>query len=259
MLHAKSESPATAEASGTGLNQNRKATISGDTSADDYSCHKVTGLSSGKSATISSYIKALILNALLSIIPANVRTKNPTLSEWKCYQAKRMPVDIAAKHKWPGVAIICGAVSGHLEILDFDFMAVWFDPWAALVEAEKLGLIAKLTRQKTQSGGKHIVFRCPGVDIPGNTKLASDKIEVDGPGDHEFMGKIHRAHNDGDRWFIYPCYIETRGEGGYFLAAPTAGYSLENGSFLDLPEITPEERHLLIKAAKALDRAVRPK
>lgn len=199
------------------------------------------------------------LRAGLSVIPANPATKKATLSSWKPYQQAPMNQDAAAGLKWPGLAIITGKVSGNLEILDFDFKAEWFEAWGEIVEAEAPGLIARLTREDTQSGGKHVAYRCPGVTIPGNQKLASDKIRVDGPGDHEYKGKKHAAHQEGDRWFIYPCYIETRGEGGYFLADPTRGYALENGDFTDLPEITPGERETLIKAAKALDKAVKPK
>jgi hypothetical protein len=172
------------------------------------------------------------LNAGLSIIPTNPDTKKPTIS-WKPYQASPMSHDQVKSLDWPGVAIIAGKVSGNLECLDFDHQADWFDAWAEIVETEAPGLVDRLTQQTTQSGGKHIVYLCPGAEIPGNKKLASDK-----------EGR---------------CYIETRGEGGYFLADPTPGYSLENGDFLNLPEITPAERENLIRSAAALNRYVKPK
>lgn len=199
------------------------------------------------------------LRAGLSVIPAGPKSKKQTLSSWKPYQQAPMGQEAAAGLDWPGIAIITGKVSDNLEILDFDFKAEWYNAWAEIVEAEAPGLIARLTRESSQSGGKHIIYRCPGLAIPGNTKLASDKIEVDGPGEHDFKGKLHASHREGGRWFIYPCYIETRGEGGYFLADPTAGYHLENGDFTDLPEITAAERETLIRAAVALNRYVKPK
>jgi len=210
----------------------------------------------------SQDIKAAAIEYLqvgLSVIPVNPESKMTTLKTWKPYQKAPMSQEAAAGIQWPGLAIIGGKVSGHVEALDFDFKAAWFDQWAAIVEAEAPGLIARLTRQTTQSGGKHIIYRCPGFVIPGNTKLASDKIEVDGSGDYKFMDKIHRAHQESERFYIYPCYIETRGEGGYFLAALTDGYSLESGDLSRLPEITPGERELLIRAAKAQDKNVKPK
>lgn len=199
------------------------------------------------------------LQSGLSVIPSDPATKKQTLDRWKPYQKAPMSQQAAAGLNWPGLAIITGKVSGHLEILDFDFKAEWFNVWAEIVEAEAPRLIARLTRESTQSGGKHIAYRCPGVAIPGNQKLASGKIEVEGPGDHEFKGKKHAAHQEDNKWFIAPCYIETRGEGGYFLADPTPGYALESGSFLELPEITPAERETLIRAAAALNRYVKSK
>jgi DNA-binding PadR family transcriptional regulator len=210
----------------------------------------------GKSQGAKNAALAL-LQVGLSVIPANPTTKKPTLS-WKPYQAAPMSRGHAVDFTWPGIAVICGKISEQMETLDFDFKAAWFATWAEIVEREAPGLVARLTRQTTQSGGKHIIYRCPGVTIPGNTKLASERIEFDGPGDHDFMGKTHRAQKDGDRWFIYPCYIETRGEGGYFLAAPTEGYHLERGDFQSLAEVTPGERDLLIRAAKALDKTAKP-
>ncbi len=223
--------------------------------AEETTCKNNSGLC-GESQDIKA-AAASLLKAGLSIIPADPATKKPTIP-WKAFQKAPMSPEAAARLNLPGAAIVAGKVSGHLETLDFDYKAAWFAPWAAIVEAEAHGLVARLTRQTTQSVGKHTVYRCPGVTIPGNTKLASDKIEVGGPGDHDFMGKTHRAHQEGDRWFIFPCFIESRGEGGYFLADPTTGYALENGTFLNIPEITPAEREILIRAARALNRYVKP-
>jgi hypothetical protein len=82
--------------------------------------------------------------------------------------------------------------------------------------------------QRTRSGGYHIVYRCEKAD--GNRKLTSI---IEGGLNH--------------------CVIETRGEGGYFLAAPTQGYELLQGSFEALPFISNEERAALFAAALSLD------
>lgn len=200
-----------------------------------------------------------LLQSSISAIPADPVSKKATLNEWKPYQSAPISRDNAELMNWPGIAVIAGKVSRNLEVLDFDFNADWFSPWAEIVEDEAPGLVDHLLRQNTQSGGKHLAYRCPGIEIPGNQKLASGKIEVDGAGEHEFHGKRHRAHQEGYRFYIYPCFIETRGEGGYFLVDPTPGYVLENGDFLNLPEITPAERELLIRAAKAQNRYVKAK
>ena len=71
----------------------------------------------------------------LSIIPIrDDGTKAPALSSWKHYQTK-----IAAPktlNKWfangnRGIAVICGQVSGNLEVIDFDAPAL-FEPWKCL-------------------------------------------------------------------------------------------------------------------------------
>jgi hypothetical protein len=47
--------------------------------------------------------------------------------------------------------------------------------------------------------------------------------------------------------------IETRGEGGLFLCAPTLGYSLEQGSLTEIPVLTPQEREILLETAWSLN------
>jgi hypothetical protein len=202
----------------------------------------------------------LLLKSGVSVIPVDPETKTPpTGFLWKAYQTTLMSELIASKTKWRAMAAICGNVSGNLEVIDFDIYAEWFSPWAELVEQHEPGLICRLLQQKTKNNGKHIFYRCPGIEIPGNEKLASGKIEVVGGGEHEYKGKKYNAHQEIGQWYIYPCYIETKGEGGYFLASPSPGYKVLNGSFLNIPEITPEEREILIRSAIALNKYVKPK
>ena len=63
------------------------------------------------------------LRAGLSVIPTK-EDKRPALSSWKAYQAKAMTeeeVDISfTGYNVKGLAIICGAVSGNLEVIDVD-------------------------------------------------------------------------------------------------------------------------------------------
>lgn len=81
--------------------------------------------------------------------------------------------------------------------------------------------------QKTKSGGLHIIYRCPNPD--GNRKLAKRK------GSSEAV-------------------IETRGKGGLLFVWPTPGYDfLNNGSLLDIPAVTQQERDNLIALCQHLD------
>ena len=47
--------------------------------------------------------------------------------------------------------------------------------------------------------------------------------------------------------------IETRGEKGYIACYPSKGYSIFNGDFKHIPEITTEERDILLSCARALN------
>ncbi|WP_031385784.1 DUF3987 domain-containing protein [Desulfonatronum thiodismutans] len=189
----------------------------------------------------------------LSVISVDAKLKTPK-GPWKRSQAQALtPQEIDALN-FEAVAIVAGKVSGGLECLDFDHKAAFGEEWRQLVEAVEPGLVAKLTRQRTQSGGRHVVYRVEGATIPGNAKLAHDNIPVPGPGKHEFEGKPYTAQEDGGKWFIHPCMIETRGEGGYFLADPSPGYELMGGSFQEIVTISKEQWETLIRAARFLDR-----
>src|SRR5690606_4210826 len=73
------------------------------------------------------------------------------------------------------------------------------------------------------------------VPVCGNLKLAQRK--------------------DGDRVVTL---IETRGEGGLFLCAPTMGYILAHGDLCDLRVLTEAERDTLLLAAWELNEYVPP-
>jgi len=197
----------------------------------------------------------------LSIIATEIQSKKPISAiretGWKKYQYEIPPEGLV--RSWLnsnncGIAAICGLVSENLEDLDFDFLAGLFEAWKNLVWQELPDLLEKLVIQKTQSAGIAVVYRCT-ERVPGNKELARKKIPVDGPGDHTYMNKTLKARQEGDEWFIYPVFIETRGEAGYFLLFPSAGYELIQGDFGNIPVITGQQRKILIRCARLLDEA----
>lgn len=135
------------------------------------------------------------------------------------------------------VAIICGAVSGGLECLDFDAGGVLWDAWLEMVEAEIPGIVEKLTIETTPSGGRHLVYRCPSIAIPGSQKLAMR------PG----VGGTGRPTTE--------TLIETRGEGAYFCAAPSEGYSVIQGDLTAIQDVAPEQRDVFLRVARFLNEA----
>lgn len=193
----------------------------------------------------------------LSVVPTG-KDKRAKI-KWVDRQ-KNIPTEAQVKAEFSKpdtcIGIVTGAVSGNLEIIDFDFSGVFFDPWAELVEHDAPDLIGRLVKQQTQNGGYHIAYRCPDVKIPGNTKLAVECVPVSGHGDHEFKGKNMRAISRNGKFFITPTLIETRGQGGYFLVAPSPGYKRLQGYFSEIPSISPEERQILIESARVLNKYI---
>lgn len=167
----------------------------------------------------------------LSILPASKAQKRPTIGKWKAYSSRSPTINeleawFANNHD--GLCIIAGAVSGNLECIDFDFKAELFDTWCKKVNKT---LLKTLVIERTQSGGKHVVYRCVDA-VAGNQKLAQ-----------------------GTRSGKLVTLIETRGEGGLFLCAPSDGYTLEQNDFTQIPTLTAQERESLLNAARELNEA----
>lgn len=162
------------------------------------------------------------LRSGFSVLPVG-ENKRP-LGLWKHYQSERMTEEEAPQRFRDGarLAVICGAVSGNLEVMDFDDPAV-FQPFLDLLSLRAPGLIKKIRQHKTPSGGYHIIYRC---DAPpkGNQVFARDSAR-----------KVR---------------IETRGEGGYVLVPPSAGYSHIAG---DVQTIHTNDVNLLVDIARAFD------
>lgn len=158
-------------------------------------------------------------------------SKRPAVGKWEGYKTERpTPDDLA---RWftscDGYGLVCGAISGGLEVIDFDEPAL-FAPWSQSVDP---GLLARLPSDETPRGGRHVYYRCAAIE--GNRKLARDK-----------SGQTT---------------IETRGEGGFIVVPPTSAryhpagkpYAMTNGDLAAIPTITAEERASLLDAALALN------
>jgi hypothetical protein len=172
------------------------------------------------------------LDAGLCVLPARLDQKRPVVSSWKQYQ-QRLPTPVEVKAWFSNGHAMCmltGAVSANLEMLDFDAGGALFDRWAQIVQEQAPGLLARLVMERSQRGGRHVAYRS-AVAVCGNMKLAQ------------------RLGPDGRPQTL----IETRGEGGLFLCAPSPGYELLQGDFTSLPRLTPDERDILLSAAWALN------
>ena len=173
--------------------------------------------------TAPKYIKAG-----LSVIPVR-KDKKPVLPKWAQYQTRRASeAEIKKMFSGAGVfgiGIICGSISGGLEVLDFDSGGAAFPDWKKKIPPE---LFNKLTIEKSPHG-IHVYYR--STTSGRNDKLANAK-------DNSVL-------------------IETRGEGGYCISSPTPGYSLIQGDLTAIQTITPAERQKLIDAAREFNQAKR--
>jgi replicative DNA helicase len=172
------------------------------------------------------------LKALLSVIPTK-EDKLPALPTWKPYQSQRIKEDaveaLFSGANVKGLAIICGAISGGLEVIDVDTKhdttgSLW-EELRGLIEDNLPELYSRLVIAQTKSGGYHIYYRCSS--IAGNLKLAT---------------KLNKE-----------VLIETRGEGGYVIAPPTPKYTYIQGEPGNIPTITPEEREILFSISKSFN------
>lgn len=199
-----------------------------------------------------------LLSAGLCVLPARRAEKRPALPTWSVYQ-DRLPGREEIEMWFPPTAgpdalcVVCGAVSGHLEMIDFDLEGKLFDAWRESVEAQAPDLLDRLVIEETPSGGLHVVYRC-AEPVCGNIKLAHkiyhapDELPVV-VGSKKYTPS--RAPN-GD-WVAQVIAIETRGEGGLFLCDPVQGYRVVQGRLSEVPTITAAERVTLLGAAWQLD------
>ncbi|MCK6486404.1 MAG: bifunctional DNA primase/polymerase [Gemmatimonadaceae bacterium] len=190
----------------------------------------------------------------LCVLPAIRDEKRPALPTWKQYQHRLpTPQELATWFRNGSAAcLIAGAVSGNLEMIDFDLGGESFEPWADIVRQRAPGLLERLVVEQSQSGGRHVVYRCSGR-VNGNLKLAQRAVEA--PDDRPVVlhGKSYQPRRCTDRWLVIVTLIETRGEGGLFLCAPSPGYELIQGEFTALPVLTEYERLTLLDAAWSLN------
>lgn len=196
------------------------------------------------------------LRAGMSVIPCDKATKRPIghllpqeldpksgkmVPGWKGFQ-KTLPTEDDIRGFFSNgacIGMISGIVSGNLEFIDFDEPEI-IRAWRTLLISWNCGaLVDRLVAEQSQrKGGWHIGYRHQGKP-DGNLKLAQ------------------RAPTEGeltaDPQAKTKALIETRGEGGYCIVAPSPGYTAKQGAWTDVPLITAEEREALLAAARTFE------
>ena len=175
----------------------------------------------------------------LACLPAKRSKKRPAIGGWKTWQ-KRLPTAVEVKawfsNPHDAICVVSGKVSGNLECMDFDNHGELFAAWMERIDTS---LLSRLVVEQTPSGGYHVFYRVDGGN--GNREQGTGVVEGN--------LKLARGIRDGKEKTL----IETRGEGGLFLCAPTEGYSLQQGDFANLAVIPPDARKALLDAARSLD------
>lgn len=198
-------------------------------------------------------VEALLADGI-SLIPVRdkeewkadkLRLPKTPIGEWKHWQSEIIGKE-ELFHKLEqansnAVGIVCGKVSGNLEVIDVDVK------WKPGIDSHLFtdikqlypDLLAKLRIHKSPSGGCHILYRVsPNANaVPGNQKLAKRPSTDD-----------ELAANPKEKT---KCFLETRGEGGYVVAPPSLGYTVRVDN--PIPVITWEERCSLITLCKCYD------
>lgn len=162
------------------------------------------------------------ISAGFSCVPCNgkVPTKN-----WKKYTTIRATMKEAST--WSGnIGIVCGKISGGLIALDFDIKnGDRLDEWITDVNNIKPELLSLLYCEKTPSGGMHICYR--SKNEMNNKKLACN-----------INGEV---------------MIETRGENGIIVCAPSKGYEVFFGKLSKLKQITDDDESILLAVAEGFN------
>jgi replicative DNA helicase len=180
------------------------------------------------------------------------------LGEWTSWQQAPATVEQVSdwfKHGHPGLGIVCGKVSGNLEMLELEGRAVAEGLRERLREALRAELWAKLNtyREMSPSGGLHFLYRVEGIDVPGNLKLArrpSTEPELASRRADAFTECAHLSTEERAKRMtrfdtltgaqVPQVLAETRGEGGQVVVAPSAGPVHESGRpWVIAPDCTP--------------------
>lgn len=184
----------------------------------------------------------------------NVRPAKTPFYSWTGQQTKRLTEsqlwEAMDRNQTMAVAIVCGAVSGGIEVIDVD---VKYKPGIDALLLKDIqtiypDLYNRLRIHRTPSKGCHLIYRVEGHKVPGNMKLAGRPCTQDEIDEQTAQGRkrITKEVN----------FLETRGEGGYILAPPSMSYSIAQDN--PIPRITWEERCSLIALCHTYNELVKP-
>lgn len=206
--------------------------------------------------SVRDVARAAYAAGLCVVPPREDGTKAPLTEggEWKHWQSTRPTV--AQLKLWysarrSGVGILTGAISQHTCLFEFDRRTT-YDVFHDTAEAMGLGeLVARIEAgylEETPGGGIHWLYRCAaGVQTTPLARYDTGELTAHG------------------KPIIKPL-IETKGEGGFAVLAPSWGrvhpsgrpYVLLAGGVDSIADITAAEQEALFTLARAFDELPEP-
>lgn len=203
------------------------------------------------SSSLDAYRLLILRTALtarqvgISVVPITFDGSKRPCCPWAIYQHRLASLrELTAwfHHEQRGLAFVTGAISGGLEAIDFDTYESYL-AWSERLQQKGLTALHERLKQgylEASPRGMHLLYRCQTIER--NQKLA--KVPVEGP----------------QHW---QTLIETRGEGGLIVVAPSSGgvhpsgkpYVLLQGAISTITTITPCERQALFTIARTFDSA----
>jgi len=182
------------------------------------------------------------------VVPSHEDGSKRPFGPWKDYQTTRPTreqlIAWLSGGTYTGIGVICGAVSGGVEMVEIESRAILNGSIEFLTDIARRsniddiwGTVLGGCAEQSGGGGIHMLVRLKGEPVPGNAKLA--------------------ANRDGE------VLAETRGEGGFVIVAPSPGraghhsnYTLLPGSHPDrTPTLSVDERRELHNLLRTLDDA----
>lgn len=181
-----------------------------------------------------------LLNEGFCVLPCWKVDKHPRY-DWDIYKTRIITeAEIRAlfsKVNYDALAIVCGAVSGNLEVIDFDNKGELYQKWCERIKRLNPVLLDRGVVETTQNGGFHFAYRLMYI-CEGSKKLASG---------------IRQIYKDGKETQGVKTLIETKSEGGLIVVAPSSGYKLIKGEYAKIEKLSIDERNMLIYHAQGFN------
>lgn len=176
----------------------------------------------------------------LSVVALDINKRS--ILAWKGWQeriATPGELDFMFHHRRArGIGIVCGQVSGNLEVIDVDckndLTGHLFKDLLDEMNKACADLTHNLVVATTLSGGYHLLYRCERIEA--SRKLANRPLTM-----------AEKALHSKEKMRVL---IETRGKASYVAAYPTPGYKFIQKSIHSVPLITPLQRELLLQCCQ---------